>query len=290
MNALARRLSLTMAGTLSAVSLSAGASQALPPGGASPDTPGTSATLSQRSLTPGATISFRITGFPASEVVSVKIDDGEFCSAKGVHGACVVHQQKSSKDGSMSGSFALPSDLAPGKHWLRFLASSEMKDADGNYLGVKPYSLTGDTTFTIAAAKQRSGSTGNGSSKSGTSGTAGSTPTAGSNAGSTSGVTTPGTSAGAATPGTAGTASNTESTTPDETPVPGALRVPAGETADASTSSLSDAAQQTEAPVTLASSEVQDDARFPWVGAGVLAICLGFGVALTLRGRSVRRA
>lgn len=290
MNPLARRLSRTMAGALSAVALSAGAAQALPPGGASPDTPGTSATLSQRSLTPGATISFRITGFPASEVVSVKIDDGEFCSAKGVHGACVVHQQKSSKDGSMSGSFALPGDLAPGKHWLRFLASSEMKDADGNYLGVRPYSLSGDTTFTITTASQTSGGTGHGSSKSGTSGTAGSTSTSGSNAGSTSGVTTPGTTAGAATPGTAGTASNTESTAPDETAVPGALRVPAGEAAAASTSSLGDVAEQAEAPATLASSEVQEGARFPWVGAGVLALCLGFGVALALRGRSVRRA
>ena len=67
---------------------------AVPPGGPSPDTKGTSGTASPRTLRAGDVISFSVAGFPGGETVSVKIDDGDFCSAKGVHGACVVHQQK----------------------------------------------------------------------------------------------------------------------------------------------------------------------------------------------------
>lgn len=286
----APRLRLVLAGALSTVFLGSGATHALPPGGASPDTPGTSGTISQRSLTPGATITFRISGFPASEVVSVKIDDGEFCSAKGVHGACVVHQQKSSKDGSMSGSFALPTDLAPGKHWLRFLASSEMKDADGNYLGVKPYSLSGDTMFTITAAGQSSGGAGaaSGSPKSGAPGKSAAAPSAGS-----SSTTMPGSSAGATVPGAGGAAASM--TAPEQTQdvVPGALRVPAvalSQSSPAMGVEFDAAAPEAEAAATLASSSVEQDERFPWVGAAVLALCLGFGAALLLRGRGVRRA
>lgn len=290
MNVRAPRLSLVLAGALTTVALGSGVAQALPPGGASPDTPGTSATVTQRSLTPGATITFRIAGFPASEVVSVKIDDGEFCSAKGVHGACVVHQQKSAKDGTMSGSFALPTDLAPGKHWLRFLASAEMKDADGNYLGVKPYSLSGDTTFTISAPGQASGNgTTNGSAKSGTSSKGATAPGAGTAAGTAGGATMPSTSGAGAT----GSAASGAPSTKDETSVPGALRVPAA-TASPSPVSLggesSATEQRTEAPAVLASSSVSQEERFPWVGVGVLALCLGFAVAMILRGRGVRRA
>lgn len=129
----------------------AGSAQAVPPGGPSSDTEGTAGTASPRSLAPGGTIGFSISGFPAGETVSVKIDDGDFCSAKGVHGACVVHQQRVASDGTAKGSFALPSDLPEGDHWLRFLASEEIVDDEGRYLGVKPYSLRGDTDFTITA-------------------------------------------------------------------------------------------------------------------------------------------
>lgn len=122
---------------------------ALPPGGASTDTEGTAGTVSPRTLGAGEVLSFSISGFPAGETVNVKIDDGEFCSQKGVHGACVVHQQRIASDGTVQGSFVLPADLPTGKHWLRFLASAEILDDEGRYVGVKPYTLRGDTDFTV---------------------------------------------------------------------------------------------------------------------------------------------
>ncbi|MFT4008874.1 MAG: hypothetical protein QM655_02410 [Nocardioidaceae bacterium] len=141
--------------------------RAIPPGGASPDTPGTSATVANRTLQPGAVIHFTVTGFPAGEVVYVKIDDGKFCAKSGVHGACVVHQQRIGSGGRVSGSFVLPDDIRPGSHWLRFLASKEMTDADGNYLGVKGYTCRGDADFTIVSGSTSNGSSSGSSSSSG---------------------------------------------------------------------------------------------------------------------------
>lgn len=125
---------------------------AIPPGGADPDTPGTSATVSPRVLEAGDTISFRVTGFPAGEIVSIKIDDGEFCSEAGVHGACVVSQLRIPGSGTVSGSLVLPGDLAVGEHWLRFLASEEVRTADGDYAGVKGYTARGDSDFEVTVA------------------------------------------------------------------------------------------------------------------------------------------
>lgn len=125
---------------------------ALPPGGASSDTAGTSGSVSPSKLRAGDVIRFSVSGFPAGQTINVKIDDGEFCSDKSVHGACVVHQQRIDASGRVSGSFALPADIGEGEHWLRFLASEELLDAEGRYVGVKPYSMRGDATFTVAAA------------------------------------------------------------------------------------------------------------------------------------------
>lgn len=125
---------------------------ALPPGGASSDTAGTSGSVSPSKLRAGDVIRFSVSGFPAGQTINVKIDDGEFCSDKSVHGACVVHQQRIDASGRVSGSFALPADIGEGEHWLRFLASEELLDAEGRYVGVKPYSMRGDANFTVAAA------------------------------------------------------------------------------------------------------------------------------------------
>lgn len=160
---------------------------ALPPAGAGPDTPGTSASVSPRALTAGATIRFTVSGFPAGETVYIKIDDGASCSKDAAQGACVYHSQKLSSKGSASGSFVLPRDLAPGKHWLRLLASKEIYADDGEFQGVEGYTRRGGTDFTVVAA-------GNGAP----SGDGGGT---GSGSGSGGGSTSSGTGAPAGVPG-----------------------------------------------------------------------------------------
>ena len=79
------------AATLS-LGLSVGTAYALPPGGASSNTSGTSSTVSP-TVKSGGVISFNLRGFPANTMVSVKIDDGDACPADAPQGACVVHQQ-----------------------------------------------------------------------------------------------------------------------------------------------------------------------------------------------------
>ncbi|MDQ7903582.1 hypothetical protein RB614_03520 [Phytohabitans sp. ZYX-F-186] len=128
------------------------AAAAIPPGGASADTPGTSASVSPRTLAAGDRISFTVGGFPRGETVNIKIDDGEFCAEAAVHGACVVHAQKIRSDGTASGSFLVPEDLAPGGHWLRFLATEQILDAGGNQQGVKGYTRRGGADFTVVRA------------------------------------------------------------------------------------------------------------------------------------------
>lgn len=145
---------------------------AVPPGGASDDTPGTKASISASNLTAGDSIHFVVSGFPGGEVVYVKIDDGKFCAEQGVHGACVVHQQRIPDSGTVSGSFQIPADLQPGKHWLRFLASQEVQDDDGNVLGVKGFTCRGNADFTLTR-RSSNNSSGNKASLVGT--TAGAT-------------------------------------------------------------------------------------------------------------------
>ena len=146
-----RRLALVGAALTAVLALSSPA-VAIPAGGASPDTAGTSASVSPATLAAGALIRFTVSGFPAGEVVYVKIDDGRFCAQQGVHGACVVHQQRIGGSGTVSGSFTLPADLQPGAHWLRFLASAELTGDDGSYLGVKGYTSRGNADFTVVGA------------------------------------------------------------------------------------------------------------------------------------------
>jgi hypothetical protein len=146
---LAALASLALLGVLATAAAPA---SAVPPEGAAADTPGTSSSVSPTTLGPGETISFTVTGYPAGEVLSIKIDDGLSCSASAVHGACVQHQQVIGKNGSVAGSFRLPEDIAPGTHWLRFLASEEILDDAGQVIGVNGYTRRGGADFTVVEA------------------------------------------------------------------------------------------------------------------------------------------
>lgn len=278
--------------------LGAAPASAIPDVGAGPDTPGTSASVSPRTLRAGETIHFTLSGFPAGEVAYVKIDDGVFCSESGVHGACVVHQQRIGADGRVSGSFALPDDLEPGAHWLRFLASEEMTDAQGAYLGVKGYTRRGGADFTVVAGGSGSAGGTSGSSL-GSSGATVGAQTAGQQA---AGASTAG--AAAATRSAGGTAvaagevlvvrpaeadraaraaapPTTPLTTPPTTePAPTAVPAPTDEpSADAVTDS-------TEAPGL--SHAAAEEARFPLVGTLGLVLLLGLAAGLVLRARRTR--
>ena len=134
---------------------------ALPPGGAKSSTPGTSSTVSS-SVTENGMISFTLSGFPANTQVSVKIDDGDLCPSNAAQGACVVHQQKSDSNGNISGSFILP-DVGVGTHTLRFLATGEKRDKNGNYLGTEAYTNR-SPEFSVVA---KGGSESNSSNSSG---------------------------------------------------------------------------------------------------------------------------
>lgn len=184
-----------------------GPAGAVPEDGAGPDTPGTSASVSPSTLPAGGTLRFTLSGFPAGEIVSVKIDDGNFCSDKGVHGACVVHQQRVGSGGQVSGSFQIPADLPVGAHWLRFLASAEVTSPDGTYLGVKGWTRRGGSDFRVVApaTHEATGTTGTatGSSASGSTGQSGAAEGPGRNDGSDRTGTT-GTAAQSATVGPAG--------------------------------------------------------------------------------------
>lgn len=153
-----RRLFARILGTTLAVLVCmAVPASALPPGGAGSDTPGTSASVSPKRLAAGAVIRFTISGFPAGETVYIKIDDGSSCSVDAAQGACVYHSQKLSSAGSASGSFTLPADLTPGPHWLRFLASKEILDAQGTFQGTEGYTRRGGADFAIVAPESGTG-------------------------------------------------------------------------------------------------------------------------------------
>lgn len=145
-----RSLCWIIAGLAVLIGSAAGAG-AIPPGGASPDTAGTSASVSPATLSPGDRISFTVRGFPAGETLYIKIDDGKNC-ADTTQGGCVFHQQAIPSSGVVSGAFDLPDSISVGKHWLRFLASEQIFNADGSFKGVKGYTRRGGGEFTIVAA------------------------------------------------------------------------------------------------------------------------------------------
>ncbi len=165
---------------------------ALPPGGAEGSTEGTSSTVTG-SVEAGGTLSFTLSGFPAGETVSIKIDDGALDgSDNSVSGTGVVHQQKIGANGSVSGSFVLPSYVKPGTHWLRFLASQDIPESQGG--GTKGFTNR-SPQFTVTSLASDSGEQG------GAGGAAGSNEAAGSAGSGAGGSVAGGNGAGAGAAG-----------------------------------------------------------------------------------------
>lgn len=277
-----RRLltSLLVGGALSAALWSPSGAAAVPDSGAGADTPGTTASVAPRALAPGQTLSFSLGGFPAGETVYLKIDDGQSCSAVSVHGACVVHQQRITGNGTVRGSFVLPRDLKPGRHWLRFLASSEVRDSSGAYQGIKGYTKR-SPDFTVRAA----GDTGNGS-RTGTD--AEQQTGAGNEPGAAPGTSAPG-AAPDATPGAVAGAEPQVGT--EGAPLVAPSMAPSGTApattpaAEPSDSSGNDGTTEANASDAVAES---DPASFPYLGASGLALCLLAAAWIILRSRRVR--
>ncbi|CAM3369446.1 hypothetical protein NODU109028_13820 [Nocardioides dubius] len=255
------------------LALPAGA-HAIPDDGAGANTPGTASSVAPRTLRAGDTLTFQVSGFPAGETVYIKIDDGTSCSAAAVHGACVQHLQRISANGTVSGSFQLPGDLKPGKHWLRFLASAEVRDSSGGYQGIKGYTRR-SPDFTVVAG---SGSTGKDTSSDG------------SNSGSSNGSTDTATSTGTV-PVTGSTDGAPQSAGQDQVLVAPRMSAPTqAAESDAATGSGDAAAQDAADPDAAdapAAAPVADSDHVPYLGAGALVLCLLAAAWLLLRGRRV---
>ncbi|MEU1125065.1 hypothetical protein ABZ371_16245 [Streptomyces sp. NPDC005899] len=86
----------------------------------------------------GGKVSFRVTGFPAGQRLTVKLDDAKIIGQWPAVGA----------DGSFAGSVTVPGDATEGAHWLRFLAPNPST------------SLRADFTVTSGAAGGAGGATG----------------------------------------------------------------------------------------------------------------------------------
>lgn len=136
-----RRISL-VAVLSGAVVATAFPAAALPPGGASADTPGTSTSVSPRTVEQCGTLNWNVAGFPAGETVHIKIDDGDGTD-QATHGAGVVQTQRIGSGGTASGSLQIPCTMAPGGHWLRYLATG-----GENNLG---YTARAGSDFTVVA-------------------------------------------------------------------------------------------------------------------------------------------
>ncbi|MET7649316.1 hypothetical protein ABZS83_38040, partial [Streptomyces sp. NPDC005426] len=82
--------------------------------GGSGSSTGASASITAGSrVAGGGRVSFRVTGFPAGQQLTVKLDDSE-----------IIGQWPNGigADGSLSGTVTIPESAAKGAHWLRFLA------------------------------------------------------------------------------------------------------------------------------------------------------------------------
>lgn len=263
------RLGAVVAGAVLAGGIAAGPALALPPDGAGADTPETSASVSPTTLTPGATISFTLSGFPAGESVYVKIDDGVGYGDTSVQGSGVVHQQAIPSSGTVSGSFALPAGITVGAHWLRFLASKEIDDANGAYLGVEGYTHRGGTDFTVVAATGGSAGGGAAPGAGGTAAGAGAAASEGSTGGSGATSVTGQGAVVQVQPGAAATAEEELAATPEATGSP-------------APSSPSPTVRPTAAPA--ASGTGSDGGGPPVVGLAVggALVLIGAGVAAWL--------
>lgn len=127
-----RRMLAAAAATLALTFDASSIASALPPAGASPDSPGTSSTVSSRSVSAGEPLSFTVTGFPANRQISVKIADGQYCGQGVRYGSCVVTRVQSDARGRASGTIVIPNDLTAGSYWLRFLTDTPATSNRGN--------------------------------------------------------------------------------------------------------------------------------------------------------------
>lgn len=138
---------------------------AIPPGGGSANTAGTTSTVSPSSVAQGGSLTWKVGGYPAGETVYAKIDDGEYRGTGITQGSDIVNSATIAADGSASGSFTIPSDLAAGAHTLRFLATSA--DSKGYTHRSQEFTVTAATaggatpssTSTTAATTATSSST-----------------------------------------------------------------------------------------------------------------------------------
>lgn len=259
---------------------------ALPPGGAGDSTEGTSSTVTG-SVEAGGTLSFSLSGFPAGETVSIKIDDGALDgSDNSVSGTGVVHQQKIGANGSVSGSFVLPSYVKPGTHWLRFLASQEIPESQGG--GTKGFSNR-SPQFTVTGSASDSGDQGGAGgaaagSGSGASGAGGSSNAGGSGGGSGS-DSGAGANGGVGAAGVAGSQA-TASAGASAKPTSGTLKV------TASPSAKKKAQPAATTVTTIVAMEQSSKSAFPVLGVSVFSAALLIGAvaigAVLLRNR--RRA
>ena len=258
---------------------------ALPPGGADDSTEGTSSTVTG-SVEAGGTLSFSLSGFPAGETVSIKIDDGALDgSDNSVSGTGVVHQQKIGANGSVSGSFVLPSYVKPGTHWLRFLASQEIPESQGG--GTKGFSNR-SPQFTVTGSASDSGdqggaaAAGSGSGASGAGGSSNAGGAGGAGSGSDSGA---GANGGVGAAGVAGSQA-TASAGASAKPTSGTLKV------TASPSAKKQAQPAATTVTTIVAMEQSSKSAFPVLGVSVFSAALLIGAvaigAVLLRNR--RRA
>ena len=258
---------------------------ALPPGGADDSTEGTSSTVTG-SVEAGGTLSFSLSGFPAGETVSIKIDDGALDgSDNSVSGTGVVHQQKIGANGSVSGSFVLPSYVKPGTHWLRFLASQEIPESQGG--GTKGFSNR-SPQFTVTGSASDSGdqggaaAAGSGSGASGAGGSSNAGGAGGAGSGSDSGA---GANGGVGAAGVAGSQA-TASAGASAKPTSGTLKV------TASPSAKKKAQPAATTVTTIVAMEQSPKSAFPVLGVSVFSAALLIGAvaigAVLLRNR--RRA
>lgn len=261
---------------------------ALPPGGADDSTEGTSSTVTG-SVEAGGTLSFSLSGFPAGETVSIKIDDGALDgSDNSVSGTGVVHQQKIGANGSVSGSFVLPSYVKPGTHWLRFLASQEIPESQGG--GTKGFSNR-SPQFTVTGSASDSGDQGGAGGAAAGSGSGASGAGGSSNAGGGSGSSGSGSDSGAGANGGVGAAGvagsqATASAGASAKPTSGTLKV------TASPSAKKKAQPAATTVTTIVAMEQSPKSAFPVLGVSVFSAALLIGAvaigAVLLRNR--RRA
>ncbi|MGW0860061.1 hypothetical protein [Streptomyces sp. NPDC002690] len=72
---------------------------------------GAKAEITASEVQPGGKLHFKVTEFPASQVVTIKLDDD-----------AILGQWDIDAEGSFEGDVEIPAEVTPGAHWLRFLA------------------------------------------------------------------------------------------------------------------------------------------------------------------------